>query len=422
MSDSLIFALASAIAALLYGAISIKWVLSKPTGSDRMREIAAAIQEGASAYLNRQYTTIGVVGVILFLVIYFMLDPRTAIGFAIGAVLSAATGYIGMNISVRANVRTTEAAKSGLNPALQVAFRAGAITGLRFYKGAGNTGTHTGSLWTTTGQRLATATFTNETASGWQQIDFAAPVVISANTTYIASYYAPNGNYAYDLGYFASADTVTTPLRALRDGADGPNAVYKYGGGFPTDSNQASNYWVDVVFVLPDTTPPTVTSTSPASGTTGVATTSPVTATFSEAMDPASISNSTFELRDAANALVPASVSYNTTTRKATLQSTNVLASNTSYTARVRGGSSGATDAFGNALAADSTWSFTTGSGPACPCRLWGADATPGQASVGESATIELGMKFRSDYSGYITLVICFFILFKFARWLGWKN
>ena len=130
MSDSLIFALACAAAAIIYGVVSINWVLSKPTGSDRMREIAAAIQEGASAYLNRQYSTIAVVGVILFLVIYFVLDPRTAIGFAIGAVLSAATGYIGMNISVRANVRTTEAAKDGLNPALQVAFRSGAITGL----------------------------------------------------------------------------------------------------------------------------------------------------------------------------------------------------------------------------------------------------------------------------------------------------
>jgi K(+)-stimulated pyrophosphate-energized sodium pump len=130
MSDSLIFALVCSFAAIVYSVVSIYWVLGKPTGSDRMREIAAAIQEGASAYLNRQYTTIGVVGVILFLVIYFVLDPRTAIGFAIGAILSAATGYIGMNISVRANVRTTEAAKEGLNPALQVAFRSGAITGL----------------------------------------------------------------------------------------------------------------------------------------------------------------------------------------------------------------------------------------------------------------------------------------------------
>jgi K(+)-stimulated pyrophosphate-energized sodium pump len=130
MSDSLIFAMACAAAAIIYGVVSINWVLGKPTGSDRMREIAAAIQEGASAYLNRQYTTIAMVGVILFLVIYFGLNPRTAIGFAIGALLSAATGYIGMNISVRANVRTTEAAKDGINPALQVAFRSGAITGL----------------------------------------------------------------------------------------------------------------------------------------------------------------------------------------------------------------------------------------------------------------------------------------------------
>ena len=131
MSDSLIFALACAAAAIVYGVVSIKWVLSKPTGSDRMREIAAAIQEGASAYLNRQYTTIAFVGVVLFLVIGLSkIGWATAIGFAVGAVLSAATGYIGMNISVRANVRTTEAAKDGLNPALQVAFRSGAITGL----------------------------------------------------------------------------------------------------------------------------------------------------------------------------------------------------------------------------------------------------------------------------------------------------
>jgi K(+)-stimulated pyrophosphate-energized sodium pump len=130
MSQSLWFALACAVAAILYGVFSIKWVLAKPTGSPRMREIAQAIQEGASAYLNRQYTTISIVGVVLFVVIFFALDAKTAIGFAIGAVCSAAAGYIGMNISVRANVRTTEAAKRGLNAALQVAFRSGAITGL----------------------------------------------------------------------------------------------------------------------------------------------------------------------------------------------------------------------------------------------------------------------------------------------------
>src|SRR5690606_34038417 len=129
MSNSLWFALACAAAAIVYGLVSIRWILAKPTGSERMREIAAAIQEGASAYLNRQYTTIAIVGVLLFVVMFFGLDPQSAVGFAIGAVFSALAGYIGMHISVRANVRTTEAAKQGLNPALQVAFRAGAITG-----------------------------------------------------------------------------------------------------------------------------------------------------------------------------------------------------------------------------------------------------------------------------------------------------
>ncbi len=130
MSAELWFTLACAVAALLYGAITTKWLVSLPTGNDRMREIAAAIQEGANAYLNRQYTTIGVVGAILLVVIFFALDGMSAGGFAIGAILSGMAGYIGMNVSVRANIRTTEAANGGLNNALNVAFKGGAITGM----------------------------------------------------------------------------------------------------------------------------------------------------------------------------------------------------------------------------------------------------------------------------------------------------
>ena len=130
MSSYLIFALACAVAALLYGIFSIKWVLSQPTGNDRMREIAAAIQQGAQAYLNRQYTTISLVGVILFVILGLVLDWTTAIGFLVGAVFSGLAGYTGMWISVRSNVRTAEAARSGINAALKIAFRGGAITGM----------------------------------------------------------------------------------------------------------------------------------------------------------------------------------------------------------------------------------------------------------------------------------------------------
>jgi K(+)-stimulated pyrophosphate-energized sodium pump len=130
MSQSLIFALACSVLALIYGGVTIMWVLAKPTGNDHMRAIAAAVQEGASAYLNRQYSTIGLVGAALFVVIWLTLGTLTAAGFALGAILSAVAGYIGMNISVRANVRTAEAAHDGIDAALQVAFRGGAITGM----------------------------------------------------------------------------------------------------------------------------------------------------------------------------------------------------------------------------------------------------------------------------------------------------
>ncbi|WP_157272180.1 DUF4082 domain-containing protein, partial [Azohydromonas aeria] len=137
---------------------------------------------------------------------------------------------------------------------LGVKFRAnrnGYITGIRFFKGAGNTGTHVGALWTATGTLLGSTTFVNETATGWQQQNFDTPIPVTAGTVYVASYRAPNGRYAFNGGYFTNAGVTSGPLTALRNGESGGNGVYVYGGTsvlFPTSSYQSANYWVDVVF------------------------------------------------------------------------------------------------------------------------------------------------------------------------------
>ena len=132
MTTILILAIVCGIISLIYGIVSCKWIMKQPSGNDKMHEIAHAIQQGASAYLNRQYTVIALVGIVIFFILAFIphLGWLTAFAFAIGAILSGAAGYIGMNISVRANVRTTEAARTGIDKALKIAFHGGAITGM----------------------------------------------------------------------------------------------------------------------------------------------------------------------------------------------------------------------------------------------------------------------------------------------------
>ncbi len=299
---------------------------------------------------------------------------------------------------------------------LGVRFRANAsgyVTGIRFYKGAANTGTHVGNLWTSTGTLLATATFTNETATGWQTVTFSSPVAITANTVYVASYFAPNGGYAADANYFASAGVTNGPLYLLKDGEAGGNGLYRYGSSsaFPNATYQSSNYWVDVIFTTipgpPDTTPPTITATSPTSGATNVPVNSTISGTFSETLDATTVGSATFELRDASNALVVATVAYSAGTSTATLVPSAPLASSAVYTATLRGGSADPRikDTAGNALAANLTWSFTTAaaSGGGCPCSAWDSTAVPSLLTDPDTAPIELGVKFRTDVSGYIT-------------------
>lgn len=128
----------------------------------------------------------------------------------------------------------------------------GHIAGIRFYKSAANTGTHVAHLWSSTGTLLATATFTGETASGWQQVNFATPIAIAANTVYVASYHSTIGHYSYNSGFFATTGFANGPLQALQDGVSGPDGAYTYGSGtFPSSGYESTNYWVDVVFTSP---------------------------------------------------------------------------------------------------------------------------------------------------------------------------
>ena len=166
-------------------------------------------------------------------------------------------------------------ADAGAGPSVELGVRfkssaSGQITGIRFYKGANNTGTHTGHLWSNTGTLLASATFTGETATGWQQVNFSTPVAITANTVYVASYFSPTGDFAVDRSYFATAGVSNPPLSAPMDGGTGAaNGIYVYSSTsqFPTTSYQSSNYWVDVVFSPPSSGQTTIWPSTAAPGT-----------------------------------------------------------------------------------------------------------------------------------------------------------
>jgi hypothetical protein len=269
----------------------------------------------------------------------------------------------------------------------------GSITGVRFFKGAAsNGGTHLGRLWSASGALLAQATFTSESASGWQTVSFPTPVPITAGATYVASYYAPQGHYAGDAGYFAAPFT-NPPLTAT-------SGFYRYGagGGFPT-STSTSNYWVDVTFSTStaDTTAPVVTGTVPADGATGVATTTPITATLSEPIAP----GATLALTRNGTA-VAGSSSYDAATTTMRFTPSTVLAASTTYVASL----TGVTDTSGNAMAGF-TWSFTTAGGTttcstATPCTLLGS-RTPAIANVADNGPLTIGVRFSSSVSGWVT-------------------
>ena len=293
---------------------------------------------------------------------------------------------------------------------LGMKFRAdsdGYVTGVRFYKSAANSGTHTGNLWSSSGVLLATAQFSGESVSGWQQVNFNNPVLITAGTTYVVSYFTMAGHYAFDMNFFASAGVDTAPLHALANGVDGPNGVFSYGfvSSFPASSFASTNYWVDVVYVPKGATltPPTITTTSPSNAAGGVPIISGVSANFNAPMDSTSLTSSTFQLFGPGNNQIPGVVTYSSATTSATFQPSGNLAYQTTYTAVVRGT---VRDFLGDNMGTDFTWTFTTESAVSnslCPCTIWRPTTMPGVLDSGESTALELGVKFRADLDGYLT-------------------
>jgi hypothetical protein len=333
-----------------------------------------------------------------------------------GASVTVGSGSVTCPCSIWAPSQTPAVPNENDPSAIEVGtrFRAdvsGFITAIRFYKGSQNVGAHVGNLWTAGGTLLATVPFSGEAASGWQQMALPSPVAITANTSYVVSYHTTSGFYSGDDGYFASSGVVNGPLQALRDGFDGPNGVYRYGAtGFPTQTYQSENYWADIVFVTsigPDTTPPQVTSVTPPAGSSAISTATSVTATFSENVNASTITSATFELRGPGSTLVASTLSYASGSNRATLQPTSSLATSTTYTATVRGGLSGVKDTAGNSLPADVIWSFTTGTsgGPACPCSIWNPTQIPSGSAEVDPNAVEVGTRFRSDASGYVTAI-----------------
>lgn len=268
---------------------------------------------------------------------------------------------------------------------LGVRFRAdvaGWVKGIRFYKAAANTGAHVGSLWTATGARLATATFAGETASGWQEVSFASPVAVAADTVYMASYHAPAGHYAADAGYFAARAVDAPPLHAPQDGAGGSNGVYAYGaaGTFPTRSWLSANYWVDVVFTAEPPAPAAlaISTASLPDGSVGV----PYSATLAAAGGTPPYAWSISPGLPAGLALDPAT---------GAIAGTPTAAGTTSLEAV-------ATDVLGQTARR----TFTLAVSATAEYTLWATSAGPSLVDSGPDSPVELGVKFRVDVPGYV--------------------
>ena len=259
---------------------------------------------------------------------------------------------------------------------------AGTITGIRFYKAAANTGVHIGNLWSSTGTLVGTATFANETTSGWQQVLFATPVTIASNTVYVASYHAENGHYSEDDYYFQGKGVDNPPLHALTNGVAGGNGVYAYGtsSAFPNQTYNAANYWVDVLFQPLQSAPLVIPTISLPAGTVSVAYTATLTAGGGALPYTWSMISGT----------LPSGLMLHT--NSGAISGTPSATGTFGFTVQVR-------DA--NSQTATKPLSITIAAMPAV-ATIWPSDAAPGEVDNGPDSAVELGVKFKSDMEGTI--------------------
>ncbi len=262
------------------------------------------------------------------------------------------------------------------------------LTAVRFNKAPGETGTHVGRIWNSSGTQVASVTFAGETASGWQKGVLSSPLTLTANATYTVSV-GFNTRFSMTEGGLA-ASLVNGPLASVADGANG--VIANSAGTFPTQSWHTSNYFVDAIVANPGTsTAPALASRTPVSGATGIDPGTAVTATFAGSLDPATVNTTTFSLATAGGTAVPASVSYDDATKTATLTPTSPLAGTTSYTVKL---TTGIHSDDGTPLAAQTTWGFSTAAPSVIPAV---SGTSPAAGATGVSVTLPVQATFSTS-------------------------
>lgn len=293
---------------------------------------------------------------------------------------------------------------SGDNDPIELGLRfspstGGYVTGVRFFKSDLNTGTHTGSLWSLSGQRLAQATFANESASGWQSVLFDEPVEIHAGTEYVVSYSAPNGHYASQWQTFGYRGIDADPLQVAGGFGTTPAGVYSTNGGYPSSSWERMQYYVDPIFDTGEDIALSAYGHTPADTARSVQLGTPIKAQLSKPVDPDSVK---FTLKDQNGDLLPGTTTYDPSLRQVTFQPQGTLPNGATLTGTIT-----AKDLSGNAVSRGGQWSFTTVMADPtdpndCPCGLFPDSMLPDVAAVQDGRPVSLGTRFTSTVPGTI--------------------